>query len=87
MSRDGLIRFLYVSGCQKRGSVSPFRGPGSISHSAGNELKRHEVSNSLSIPNYEKHKRIFLLCHYFTAVKQLWENESAHQGRNGIAAA
>jgi len=62
MSSDGLIRFLYVSGCQKRGSVSPFRGPGSISHSAGNELKRHEVSNSLSIPNYEKHKRIFLLC-------------------------
>jgi hypothetical protein len=29
--------------------------------------------------------RIFLLCHYFAAVKQLWENESRHVESNEMA--
>jgi hypothetical protein len=30
-------------------------------------------------------KRIFLLCQYFATVKELWENESCHVGRNEMA--
>jgi hypothetical protein len=32
-----------------------------------------------------KHERIFSLCHYFARVKQLWENESCHEGNNEMA--
>jgi len=32
-----------------------------------------------------KLNRIFPLCHYFAIIKQLWENESCHLGRNEMA--
>src|SRR5262249_23022452 len=32
-----------------------------------------------------EHKRNFLFCHYFATMKQLWENESRHLGRNEMA--